>query len=138
MCYNPILEELKKYFPVKCDSENKLNLTANKEIKILIPGAGLGRLLYEVAKLGYSAQGNEFSYFMLLCSNFMLNCASQKDEFSIYPLIHTYSNVFWEQSPVKEFKIPDVDSNEDFKHTECNMSMVAGEFVEIYKEKLSK
>ncbi len=34
--------------------------------RVLVPGAGLARLCVEVAALGYEAQGNEFSYFMLL------------------------------------------------------------------------
>ena len=43
------------------------------EVSILVPGAGLGRLAYELARLGYTCQGNEFSMFMLLASNFILN-----------------------------------------------------------------
>jgi carnosine N-methyltransferase len=38
-----------------------------------VPGAGLGRLAFEIANRGYSCQGNEFSLFMLLASNFVLN-----------------------------------------------------------------
>lgn len=34
--------------------------------RVLVPGAGLARLCLEVAALGYEAQGNEYSYFMLL------------------------------------------------------------------------
>lgn len=34
--------------------------------RVLVPGAGLGRLPLEIAARGYSCQGNEFSYFMLL------------------------------------------------------------------------
>ncbi len=110
----------------------------DKDITVLIPGVGLGRLLYDISKLGFSVQGNEFSYFMLLSSNYMLNCVTKKESIKIYPLIHTYSNIFWENSPTKEFLIPDVNFEEDFKDKECKMSMVAGEFVETYKEKIGK
>ena len=39
----------------------------------MVPGTGLSRLLMEVVKRGYGGQGNEFSYQMLLVSNYMLN-----------------------------------------------------------------
>lgn len=42
-------------------------------VSILVPGAGLGRLAFELAQRGYACQGNEFSMFMLLASNFILN-----------------------------------------------------------------
>ena len=42
-------------------------------VNILVPGAGLGRLAFELAKGGYSCQGNEWSLFMLFASNFVLN-----------------------------------------------------------------
>ena len=62
-------------------------------IHVLVPGAGLGRLAYDIAKLGtlnpanviplapslipaqpgFACQGNEFSLFMLLVSSFILN-----------------------------------------------------------------
>lgn len=43
------------------------------KVSVLIPGAGLGRLAWEIARLGYSCQGNEWSFFMLFSSNFVLN-----------------------------------------------------------------
>ena len=42
-------------------------------VTVLVPGAGLGRLAFEIARLGYSCQGNEWSLFMLFASNFVLN-----------------------------------------------------------------
>ena len=56
--YKPILNELKKFF------ENKTKKEFQEGINILVPGAGLGRLMYEIAKLGFKSQGNEFSYYM--------------------------------------------------------------------------
>ena len=41
--------------------------------RVLVPGAGLGRLAWEVARLGFRAQASEFSYFMLLAANYVLN-----------------------------------------------------------------
>lgn len=43
------------------------------KVNILVPGAGLGRLAWEIAMLGYACQGNEWSFFMLFSSNFILN-----------------------------------------------------------------
>lgn len=47
--------------------------SVSEEIQVLVPGAGLGRLAYEIAKSGYTCQGNEFSLFMLFASHFVLN-----------------------------------------------------------------
>jgi len=33
----------------------------------------MGRLVFDFALEGYKSQGNEFTYFMLLASNFVLN-----------------------------------------------------------------
>lgn len=43
------------------------------EVNVLVPGAGLGRLAWEIARLGYACQGNEWSFFMLFSSHFVLN-----------------------------------------------------------------
>jgi carnosine N-methyltransferase len=39
----------------------------------LVPGAGLGRILYEILKAGYEVQGNELEFCMLMASNLGLN-----------------------------------------------------------------
>ena len=55
--------------------------------RVLVPGAGLARLVLEVAARGYGAQGNEFSYHMLLCSNFLLNSRLRPKALTIYPRV---------------------------------------------------
>jgi len=89
-CYKPIMDEFLKYFPTNKKDDGTL-------FSVLIPGAGLGRLVYEFAKRGYKSQGNEFSYFMLLSSNFILNCATKTNEYEIHPLVHSFSNLFLEE-----------------------------------------
>lgn len=43
------------------------------KINILVPGCGLGRFNYDLMQDGFSVCGNEFSFFMILASNYMLN-----------------------------------------------------------------
>lgn len=130
MCFNPILNAITEYYPNNEDNKDKFN----KGINILVPGAGLGRLVYELAKLGYKAQGNEFSYYMLLCSNYILNNTTKEEEFVIQPLIHSFSNVYTEESPFRQIKIPDENLALELECTKTGeMSMVAGEFIQVYK-----
>jgi carnosine N-methyltransferase len=64
--YGPIIDAIEEiYGNVSLDDKGK--------IKVLVPGAGLGRLVYEIVRKGYSCQGNEFSFHMLIGSNFVLN-----------------------------------------------------------------
>lgn len=71
---------------------------------------------------------------MLLSSNFILNCTTKKDEYEILPLIHSFSNVFWEEAPFKPVLVPDENLMEELSKSDGEMSMVAGEFVEVYKD----
>lgn len=41
--------------------------------KVLVPGAGLARLAFDIARAGYATTGNEFSFFMLFASSWVLN-----------------------------------------------------------------
>lgn len=130
--YKPILNELQLFFKdrPKKDFEEGIN--------VLVPGAGLGRLMYEIAKLGFKSQGNEFSYYMLLCSNYIFNNTTKKDEFIIQPLIHSFSNIKNEEIPFKKIMIPDENLAEELSKTDTGeMSMVAGEFCRVYKDKLN-
>lgn len=56
-------------------------------IRILVPGAGLGRMTYELAYRGYYCEGNEFSLFMLVASNFVLNRCVVENQYTIYPWV---------------------------------------------------
>ena len=130
--YKPILSELKTYF------KNKTKKEFQDGINVLVPGAGLGRLMYEIAKLGFKSQGNEFSYYMLLCSNFLFNNTTKENEYMIQPLIHSFSNIYNEDIPFTKVYIPDENLAEELSKTDTGeMSMVAGEFVRVYKDKLN-
>lgn len=129
MCYKPIWEEFVKYFPEP--------IVDGQRIRVLFPGCGLGRQVFDFAAKGYAAQGNEFSYFMLIASNFILNSVDKKEKYEIQPFIHNFSNNFEYSDPFASCRIPDVliadhiTPNSDF-------SMVAGEFIEVYGKQLGK
>nr|XP_033782681.1 carnosine N-methyltransferase isoform X2 [Geotrypetes seraphini] len=124
-CYQPIINEVKKYFPKeKCDVS---------KINVLVPGAGLGRLAWEIANQGYSCQGNEWSLFMLFSSNFVLNRCSQVNSFKLYPWIHQFSNNRRSADQIRPIHFPDVNPHDLLSGV--NLSMTAGDFQEIYTER---
>jgi carnosine N-methyltransferase len=74
--FAPIIEELATYF-------NPIGIPYQK--RILVPGCGLARLPLELVKLGLCCEGNEFSAYMCISSNFVLNGIENGDKFTIYP-----------------------------------------------------
>lgn len=111
-----VFEKTKQLFP----SEENRNST-----QILVTGAGLARLAWDLRKIGFSVTGNEFSYFMLLASNFILNSCQQvkiftyelfkssiqlkEEEFTIYPYVLDFSNSWSFRDQLKAVKFPDVN-----------------------------
>eukprot|EP01126_Amoeba_proteus_P014856 TRINITY_DN16591_c0_g1_i7.p1 TRINITY_DN16591_c0_g1~~TRINITY_DN16591_c0_g1_i7.p1 ORF type:complete len:240 (+),score=46.90 TRINITY_DN16591_c0_g1_i7:57-776(+) len=80
-----LVDELERVLPI--------DVQAPYSLRVLCPGSGLGRLPFEICKRGYICQGNEWSYFMLICGNFLLNKTQQAEQFTIYPFVHQNSNV---------------------------------------------
>lgn len=69
---------------------------------------------------------------MLFAANYILNVVDKKEEWEIYPFIHNHNNVANEKDLFQNFRIPDILPSQCI-HTSVDFSMVAGEFVEIYK-----
>ena len=99
--------------------------------RVLVPGAGLGRLCLEVAGLGYEVQGNEWSYYMLLTSSFLLNHAERVGQWAIHPWIHSPNNNVADADQRREVRIPDV-LPQGLVRFPGQLSMCAGDFVEVY------
>ncbi|XP_072521222.1 carnosine N-methyltransferase [Salminus brasiliensis] len=123
-CYSPLIEEIKRQFPPDlCDVS---------EVNVLVPGAGLGRLAWEIARLGYSCQGNEWSFFMLFSSNFVLNRCEKENALTLYPWIHQFSNNKLSADQTRPVSFPDV--NPQSLPPDSNFSMTAGDFLEVYTD----
>lgn len=76
LCYTPVFEEFQRHYPSHIGSDGK-------RVRVLFPGCGLGRIVFDFACYGYGAQGNEFSYHMLFASNYILNMINHAKEFKI-------------------------------------------------------
>ncbi|VAH09198.1 unnamed protein product [Triticum turgidum subsp. durum] len=120
-CYKPILEELNRLFPDR-----------SRPPSCLVPGAGLGRLALEISSLGFVSQGNEFSYYMMICSSFILNHTQEANEWTIYPWIHNNCNSLSDKDQLRAVSFPDIHPS-SAGITE-GFSMCAGDFVEVYNE----
>ena len=64
------------------------------------------------AHRGYECQGNEFSLFMLLASNFVLNKCKTRNCSTLYPWIHQFTNNFQAEDVVRPALFPDVNPND--------------------------
>ena len=128
--YGPILDDLSKYF-----TEYK-----KSTLKILVPGAGLGRLCFDLCIEGYDVEGNELSYHSLLTSSWVLNQTERAEQFDLCPFAFEFSNVIRRADQLKTVKIPDIHpakaledaSLRQGSSTSERLRMVAADFVSLY------
>ncbi|KAF6166166.1 hypothetical protein GIB67_023876 [Kingdonia uniflora] len=122
-CYKPILEELDRLFPSRCKDRPPC---------CLVPGAGLGRLALEISCLGFISQGNEFSYYMMICSSFILNQTDTAGEWTIYPWVHSNCNSLSDNDQLRPVPFPDILPAS--AGITGGFSMCGGDFVEVYND----
>ena len=121
-----------------------LNEPEVKPPSLLLPGAGLGRLLFELSRRGYNSTGNEISYHQLLASNFILNATQCASQYQTFPFVHTFTNVTSRQNQLRCHHVPDVHPGQAFSERVAQglpvgeMNMTAGDFVLSYSTPDSK
>jgi len=120
LCYGPIMREIKRLFP-----------KPSFETRVLVPGCGMSRLVWEIANAGYHAQGNEFSYFMLLASYLILNCTPKENAYRIFPFVTQTNNQYSPKGQFRPVVFPDVNPSVVAPRA---LSMVAGDFQEVYEK----
>jgi len=133
--YGPLIEALWKRMPATDKKGRHLNNGQGFDgaPRVLCPGCGLGRLPFDLARMGYDAQGNEFSYHMLLGSHLILNRCNQARAFTIYPFILSTGNRLGKTDHLRAVKIPEEAPSQALPRNAA-LSMTAGEFVEVYKD----
>ena len=123
---------LKRQFPHHLSSE--------PAPRVLVPGAGLGRLVFDLALAGYDVEGNELSYHQLLASNWILNHARAKEAYPLFPFASTFSNVVSRRDQLRKILIPDVHPGQVSAAATAQgsfvgrMDMTAADFMVLYSE----
>ncbi|KAG5671069.1 hypothetical protein PVAND_001283 [Polypedilum vanderplanki] len=120
--YKPILDALSENFDITTMEKN--------QYRVLVPGAGLARLVYEISTLGLYCEGNEFSLFMLIVSNFLLNRCLFDSQYELFPFCHNFMNNLNRNDPLLSCRFPDVSPFQNPPKGEMNM--IAGDFLQVY------
>ncbi|KAG6238356.1 hypothetical protein E4U25_001797 [Claviceps purpurea] len=142
VCYAPIITALEQQRQQK--QQKRVDGKASGDDgdddwqpKVLVPGAGLARLVFELCKRGFEVEGNEISYHQLLASSLILNDCSVAGQYTIYPWIHTFSNHLTRENHLRGYKVPDIHPATEMAR--CgprvgNMSMYAADFLCLYAD----
>jgi carnosine N-methyltransferase len=131
-CYDFVLEQLRASLSRRPTSTAKASRP-----KILVPGAGLGRLVFELCRAAYDVEGNEICYLQLLASGWILNHAGATPH-ALYPFATQFTNLRSRKQQLRKVMIPDVNPTKGMEQASTNgegfgkMNMTAGDFVVLY------
>ncbi|MCJ1326915.1 hypothetical protein MMC10_003581 [Thelotrema lepadinum] len=131
--YRPVLDDLDRLYK---------DVSDKGEIRVLVPGAGLGRLVFEVCRAGYHTEGNEISFHALLASNWVLNTLKPGEKFDFYPAALRFSNHLSRDDQLRKIQIPDVHPGAELdlasqgrrKHAFERLGMSAADFTVTYSD----
>lgn len=136
--HRPIIEQLMSHFPqVSATTTGSQGAACGDPDcsppgpRVLVPGAGLGRLCLDIAAKGFQAEGNEHSWYMLIASNFLLNCTSRCNQLAVHPWAALCNNQRSLDLQLREVTFPDRLPGEACIR-EGSLSMSAGDFLEVY------
>ncbi|KAF3770648.1 hypothetical protein M406DRAFT_35329 [Cryphonectria parasitica EP155] len=107
-----------------------------EHLKVLVPGAGLARLVFDLTLSGCDAEGNEISYHQLIASSYILNFVQSAGQHTIYPWVHTFSNHSTRERHLQGYKIPDIHPATAMSAAQDvgSMSMCAADFLCLYSD----
>lgn len=119
--YGRICAELDKAFSDSSDTP-----------RVLVPGCGLARLCLDIASRGFDVSGNEHSYFMLLTTAYFLNGLVTEHQWTVYPWVLQTSNMRSLGDQLRPISFPDVVPYDVMSTSRGSLSMLAGDFVEVF------
>ncbi|TDZ31503.1 Carnosine N-methyltransferase [Colletotrichum spinosum] len=133
VCYTPVLEAVAR----ERSTSTGTSTSTAQPLKVLVPGAGLGRLVFELCRAGHDTEGNEISYHQLLASSYILNCTSRAGQHTIYPWVHSFSNHRTRANHLRHCAVPDIHPGSilaEAGNGAGSMSMCAADFLCLYAD----
>lgn len=114
--YGPFYYALNRAFPTPASRVGR---------RVFVPGSGLGRMPVDIACMGFDSVGNEFSYHMLVASNYLINGCARREEHRIAPYVHSFSNHKTKADQFRILPVPDLCAAEalagsDLSNTAAN------------------
>jgi carnosine N-methyltransferase len=103
-------------------------------MRVLVPGAGLGRLVFDLCRAGFDTEGNEISYHQLLASSYILNICPQAKMHTLFPWIHSFSNHRNRSNHLRSVLVPDILPASELATVKekGEMSMSGSDFLCLY------
>ena len=106
-----------------------------KRLRVLVPGAGLGRLVFDVASRGHEALGIEPSFFMLVPAHFVQSrLLYQRRALDICPFAHETANVRCSATLSRCARLPGLPGESAAPDRPLSMRMVGGELEGVASE----
>lgn len=137
-CFEPVITALQHEFDARGKEDDRLDRAA---MNVLAPGAGLGRLVFDICRAGFSVEGNEISYHELMASSLVLNHTEKVGHFKIAPFALSCSNHMSREDQFQTFMIPDVHPASELATASGSsvpaherMSMSTGDFCVLYSQ----
>lgn len=131
VCYEPVRRVLKTIFGEALAQENPA-----RRVRVLVPGAGLGRLVFDLCQDGFDTEGNEISYHQLLAGNWILNHTKGAQQHALHPFALHFANLHSREQQLRRVWIPDVHPGMAL-HAAAGrvgtMSMSASDFTVSYR-----
>jgi carnosine N-methyltransferase len=126
-CYQPVLKAL----------EAERTARSGSKLRVLVPGAGLARLVFDLCCAGFDTEGNEISYHQLLASSYILNHCDESRAHTLFPWVHSFSNHRNRANHLKCVQVPDIHPSTTLGSVGHGgeMSMSASDFLLLYGAK---
>jgi carnosine N-methyltransferase len=123
-CNDPVIKAL----------QHEQSLQPDLSMRVLVPGAGLGRLVFDLCAAGFDTEGNEISYHQLLASAYILNVCPTSRMHTLFPWVHSFSNHRSRPNHLRSVQVPDIHPSTTLGALEKpgEMSFSASDFLLLY------